>query len=228
MRTLSVSLRWMPGLVLLASCTSPPTPPTVDESSKRPVNSAMAVELQVCRNDLYNTRLMAAESGRLADSTAATLASLAARQQVLAALQSPALESSPDTARASTATSQPNTLYTVHFEFGSKRVEIPADVARPLTEQAKAAPLVLLRGRTDGATDSPSEARIARDRAVAVRDYLVAAGVDPSRIRTTHQPAGDHVADNDSPSGRQLNRRVEIELYRSLPVALGTGGAAQP
>ena len=39
---------------------------TVDESAKRPVNSAMAVELQVCRNDLHNTRIMAAESGRIA------------------------------------------------------------------------------------------------------------------------------------------------------------------
>lgn len=70
--------------------------------------------------------------------------------------------------------------------------------------------------------------RIARDRAAAVRDYLVAAGVDPARIRATYQPAGDHIADNVSASGRHLNRRVEIEMYRALPVALTTAAVAQP
>jgi outer membrane protein OmpA-like peptidoglycan-associated protein len=61
-----------------------------------------------------------------------------------------------------------------------------------------------------------------------VRDYLVAAGVDPARIRATYQPAGDHVADNASAGGRGLNRRVEVELYRALPVALSATAVAQP
>ena len=65
--------------VLLSACSSPPKPPTVDESNRRPVNSRMAVELQTCRNDLTNTRLLTDETGRLADSTAATLAQLNAR-----------------------------------------------------------------------------------------------------------------------------------------------------
>jgi outer membrane protein OmpA-like peptidoglycan-associated protein len=208
----------IPWLLLLASCSSPPKPPTVDESQRRPVNSQMAVELQVCRSDLQNTRLLAAESGRLAESTTATLANLAARQQIIAAMQAPADKPPPA-----------NSVFTVWFEFGSTRVAIPADVATPLIADAKAAPLVLLRGRTDGSSDALVESRIARDRANAVRDYLVAAGVDPARIRTTYQPVGDHVADNGSDSGRSLNRRVEIELYRALPVGMpGAPPAAQP
>lgn len=221
---LSSPLLHLSWLALLTACSSPPQPPTVDESVRRPVNSAMAVELQVCRNDLHNTRLMATESGRLAETSAATLANLATRQQLLAALQAPA---TPSPAQAERAAVPSNTLYSVRFEFGSARVEIPADVARTLVDQAKTAPLVVLRGRTDGASDTPPEARIARERAAAVRDWLVAAGVEPTRIRTTYQPAGDHVADNDTLGGRQLNRRVEIELYRTLPVALTTG-ATQP
>ncbi len=200
---------FLPWLLLLASCSSPPKPPTVDETQKRPVNSQMAVELQVCKNDLQNTRLLATESGRLAESTAATLAHVAARQQLLYAMRAP----TDQEAKA-------NSVFTVRFGFGSTRVAIPPDVAPTLIEDAKAAPLVLLRGRTDGTSDAPTESRIARDRAAAVRDYLVAAGVDPTRIRATYQPAGDHVADNTSAGGRGLNRRVEIELYRALPVAL--------
>ena len=202
----------IPWLLLLSSCSSPPKPPTVDESSKRPANSAMAVELQVCKGDLQNTRILATESGRLAESNAATLERLAARQQALAAMQTPPA----------------NSVFSVRFEFGSTRVVVPADAASALIEDARSAPLVLLRGRTDGATDAPGESRIARDRANAVREYLVGAGVDPARIRATYQPAGDHAADNTSPSGKGMNRRVEIEVYRALPVAMSSSAAAMP
>lgn len=191
----------------LAACSSPPKPPTVDESQKRPANAQMAVELQVCKNDLQNTRILATESSRLAETTAATLAHMAARQQLLASIQEKAAA---------------NSLRIVHFAFNSTQVFIPTAEASVLVAEAKAAPLVLLRGRTDGTADSSAESRIAQARANAVRDYLVASGVDPTRIRTTHQPSGDHLADNRNPQGRSLNRRVEIEMYRTLPIAQQT------
>jgi len=213
------AIPYLPWLLILASCSSPPKPPTVDESQRRPVNSQMGVELQVCKNDLQNTRLLATESGRLAESTAATLANMAARQQLLAAMLAPAV---PRALSQTQIQSQPNSVVTVRFEFGSTRFAIPTDIAATLIADAKVAPLVLLRGRTDGTSDAPAESRIARDRAGAVRDYLVSAGVDPARIRATYQPAGDHVTENASASGRGLNRRVEIELYRALPVAMAS------
>ena len=188
----------------LVACSSPPKPPTVDETQKRPANAQMAVELQVCKNDLQNTRILATESSRLAETTAATLAHMAARQQLLASIQE------------KTAA---NSLRIVHFAFNSTQVSIPTAEASALVEEAKVAPLVLLRGRTDGTADSSAESRVAQARANAVRDYLVAYGVDPTRIRTTHQPSGDHLADNRNPQGRSLNRRVEIEVYRALPIA---------
>jgi outer membrane protein OmpA-like peptidoglycan-associated protein len=196
-------------LTLLTSCSSPPKPPTVDESQKRAINSATAVELQACTHELHNTRLLASESSRLAESNAAALSSIAARQNLLASLQ-----------RDQERQDRSNTFFTIHFDLGSSRVDIPTEQARRLLDAAKTAPLVMLRGRTDGVADSTVESRVARDRAAAVRDYLVAAGVDPARIRATYQPVGDHVADNAGPSGRALNRRVEVEIYRALPVAM--------
>jgi outer membrane protein OmpA-like peptidoglycan-associated protein len=198
---------------LLSACSAPPKPPTVDESQKRPANAQMAVELQVCKNDLQNTRILANESNRLAETTVATLAHMAARQQLLASLQEKAMA---------------NRVHTVHFAFNSTRVLIPTAEAAALVDESKAAPLVLLRGRTDGLSDSSAESRIAQARANAVRDYLIAAGVDPSRIRSTHQPSGDHVADNRSPQGRHLNRRVEIEVYRALPTPTQASATPQP
>jgi outer membrane protein OmpA-like peptidoglycan-associated protein len=205
----------LPGLLtlLLGACSAPPKPPAVDESQKRPANAQMAVELQVCKNDLQNTRILAAESGRLAENTAATLAHLAARQQLMGKLQERAMA---------------NSVHTVYFAFNSAQVDIPVDAASALLEDAKAAPLVLLRGHTDGSGDAPTESRMAHARASAVRDYLIASGVDPTRIRSTHQPSGDHVANNHNPQGRSLNRRVEIEVYRTLPVAQPTSPLPQP
>jgi len=201
-------------LALLASCGSAPKPPTVDETRKRPANTATAVELQVCRSDLQNTRLLANETGRLAETTAATLVSLSARQQALAHLQA-----------ADAHQPQGNSVYSLRFGFGSSRLEMAPDVAKLLVDEAKTAPLVMLRGRTDGTRDSAAENRVARERAAAVRDFLIAAGVEPSRIRATYQPVGDPVADNGDATGRALNRRVEIEIYRTLPVALTTAAA---
>ena len=207
------ALPLIPMMLVLGSCGSPPKPPTVDESLKRPANSAMAVELQVCKSDLQNTRIVATESGRLAETAAATLERVSARQQVIVAMAS---------------APQANSVFTIRFDFGSTRVVVPADSASALIDNARAAPLVLLRGRTDGAIDSTTESRIARERAAAVRDYLVGAGVDPARIRATYQPVGDFAADNSSLAGRGMNRRVEIEVYRSLPVAMSATLAALP
>jgi hypothetical protein len=211
MRTLpfpSCPTSWLLLLTLLGSCSTPPKPPTVDESTRRPANSAQAVELQVCKNDLANTRILATESGRLAESTAATLERLVARPKtVVPTLAAPA----PPLA---------NTVYTVHFDFASAQAVVPADSATALIAEARTAPLIVLRSRTDGSTDTLAESRIARERAATVRDYLVSAGVDPARIRATYQPVGDRVADNTDPKGRALNRRVEIEVYRTLPVAM--------
>jgi outer membrane protein OmpA-like peptidoglycan-associated protein len=213
----------IPWLLLLGSCGSPPKPPTVDESQKRPVNTAMAVELQICKNDLQNTRILATESGRTAESATATLQQLAARQQAIASLQAHAIEP------------QANSVFTVRFEFGSATVAIPTEMSAALVEEARSAPLVVLKGRTDGTTDNAVESRIARERAAAVRDYLVMAGVDAARVRATYQPAGDHAAENTGVTGRAMNRRVEIEVYRAAPVAVGaaaglagSAGSAQP
>ena len=196
----------------LGSCSSPPKPPTVDESLKRPANAAVAIELQVCKGELQNTRILASEASRLADSASHSAAEMAARL---------ALQQYASAARTAAEADAANTVYTVLFAFGSARVTVPEAVSAMLVEQARAAALVMLRGRTDGTMEAPAESRIARDRAAAVRAYLVQSGVEPARIRTTWQPVGDHSADNSTPGGRDLNRRVEVELYRVPPQAMG-------
>ena len=95
MRTRIALTPFVPWLFALASCSSPPKPPTVDESQRRPVNAQTAVELQVCKNDLHNTRLLATESGRLAESTGVRTSSACYRTFILAMDRSPGFGSTP-------------------------------------------------------------------------------------------------------------------------------------
>jgi outer membrane protein OmpA-like peptidoglycan-associated protein len=191
---------------LLSSCTTHSAPPAVDASAKRPANSRDAVELQACRHAVHNTRLLASESARLADATGEAL-ERCARPRVQAEPVSPAPPAG-------------NSVFTIHFAFAKSEVVLPRDTLRLLLSAAHTAPLIHVRGRTDGAVDSPGESRIARERAMAVKSLLVQAGVDPARIRATYQPIGDPVADNATAAGQARNRRVEVEIYRSLPVDL--------
>jgi outer membrane protein OmpA-like peptidoglycan-associated protein len=205
---------WLPWLLLVSSCSSPPKPPTVDESRRRPVNTAMAVELQECRSDLENTRILAAESVRSAEASSHAVDRMVQQQQLLVR----GIEAN--------AAVQRNLLVPVLFAFGSTQVNVPDADATRIVDEARGAPLVVLRGRTDGTTESPAESAIARQRAAAVEAWLVQSGIDRARVRTTWQPVGDHAADNSTPGGRTLNRRVEIEIYRAAPVIAGTD--AQP
>jgi len=204
-------LPWLPWLLLVTSCSSPPKPPTVDESRRRPVNAAMAVDLQSCRSDLENTRILAKESVRSAEASSQAIARMVQQQQLLVR----GIETN--------AAAQRNLLVPVLFAFGSTQVNVPEADATRIVDEARTAPLVVLRGRTDGTAESPSESAIARQRAAAVEAWLVQSGVDRARIRTTWQPVGDHAADNSTPGGRTLNRRVEIEIYRAAPIVTAAG-----
>src|SRR5206468_6853643 len=137
---------------------------------------------------LQNARLVATESLQAARSTYAAAIQLAQREPQADA-------------------SQRNAVFTVRFAFGSARVSLSEAERSGLIAEARDAPLIVLRGRTDGTTDSVSDARVARERAGAMQALLVQGGIEPARIRTTWQPAGDHIADNATAQGRELNRR---------------------
>ena len=196
----------IPTLLTLSSCGSPPRPPRADESHKHSVNATASVELQVCSGELQNSRILVTEKSRDAQATRAAFFKLAALRQAR-----PARQLSVEDARS--------TVYTILFPFGSTRVDLPPAQVERLIGEARSAPLILLSGRTDGTRESPAESRIARQRSETIQSFLEAAGVAPSRIRATWQPVGDHAAENSSAGGRALNRRVEIEIYRSAPKA---------
>jgi hypothetical protein len=197
----------------------------------------MAVELQVCRSELQNTRILASEATRQADLTAAALADRTARERILAevnravapdrvtgASQTMSATAAPGEAPRSTA----NSVFTVGFMAGSNAVVVPVDIAAALYAEAKAAPLLVLRTlgptRSDDARESANAMRTARARLIAMRDDLVAAGAERSRIRVA-APGTEEAWANGAdqrpwkPAIPAQNGFVEIEVYRALPVA---------
>jgi len=71
---------------------------------------------------------------------------------------------------------------------------------------------VTVVGHTDSTGSDAINDPLSRERAAAVRDYLAARGVAPSRISTSGRGSHEPVASNDTDRGRAANRRVEIFL----------------
>lgn len=72
---------------------------------------------------------------------------------------------------------------------------------------------VMLSGYTDNAGDPEKNLILSRDRAAAVKAYLVNKGVDAGSIQSVGYGDKDPIAPNNTPAGRAKNRRVELELY---------------
>ena len=81
-----------------------------------------------------------------------------------------------------------------------------------------------VEGHTDSVGSAESNQTLSENRANAVRDYLVAQGVSSATI-TAHGFGEERpVASNDTDSGRQLNRRVELVVSGE---AIGTQSQPQ-
>ena len=194
------------GALLLTSCSTPPKPPSVDESTKRPVNARAAVDLKACQGDLSRATILVSEMARAG--VVATALNKAVPQPGAAMASVPASEAA-DTAG--------NLVAVVPFGMGSAAWSIEAADAAALVRRAKKAAVIMIRGRTDATGDSMQETALARRRAEAAAEFLQQAGVSKDKLRLTWQGAGDPLA-GLRPTDRSQSRRVEIEFYAAAPM----------
>lgn len=82
-----------------------------------------------------------------------------------------------------------------------------ADVLRQYPETT-----IQIAGHTDSQGNEIYNQQLSERRAQAVRTALVGMGVDPARITTIGYGESRPIAGNDTASGRQLNRRVEVRV----------------
>ena len=202
------------GALLLTSCSTPPKPPSVDESTKRPVNARAAVDLKACQGDLSRATILVSEM---------------ARAGVVATSLNKALPQ-PGAAMASVPTSEAadtagNLVAVVPFGMGSAAWSVEQADAAALVRRAKDAAVIMIRGRTDATGDSMQETALARRRAEAAAEFLQQAGVSKGKLRLTWQGAGDPVA-GLRPAERSQSRRVEIEFYTAAPMLVSLRSSA--
>lgn len=104
------------------------------------------------------------------------------------------------------------------FDTGKSKLKPEGDVAI-----AQLAPLLAAAGRqfqVSGHTDNVGSAelnwRLSLDRAMSVMWRMIESGYTPERLSSAGFAFYQPVATNDTPEGRQLNRRVEIVLVPNL------------
>jgi len=93
---------------------------------------------------------------------------------------------------------------------------------------------IVVEGHTDSRGSEQYNEQLSEDRADAVRDALVDAGIASTRIEARGLGESYPVASNDSAGGRQLNRRVEIVIsddggeFRTPPRVAARVGEVDP
>ncbi|SCZ53257.1 OmpA family protein [Thiohalomonas denitrificans] len=72
--------------------------------------------------------------------------------------------------------------------------------------------VLVVEGHTDGLANTNYNRMLSKGRAYAVKQALVAQGIDPDRIISRGYGEARPIANNRTESGRQLNRRVDLVI----------------
>lgn len=119
----------------------------------------------------------------------------------------------PDAKPADKIALNENRKLNVYFNTNSA-VPKSLDDVQYLEQLMKSSPTmkVEISGHTDNTGTAEYNLTLSKRRAAAIKKYLVASGIDESRITTIGYGLEKPVADNNSREGRQLNRRTEFKI----------------
>ncbi len=84
------------------------------------------------------------------------------------------------------------------------------EIAQAIVDNAKMQ--ISIEGHTDSSGSDAFNQRLSQKRAEAVRDYLIARGVEATRLKAVGYGESQPIAPNDTEEGREKNRRVEFNI----------------
>lgn len=102
----------------------------------------------------------------------------------------------------------------VNFGFGSSKFEPTKEARQALVAAGKKAKRVNVRGHADNSGATEINRRVALERALAAKRYLIAQGVDKDKVFAFSHGSADPVGDNSTAEGRAKNRRVDVEFVK--------------
>ena len=106
----------------------------------------------------------------------------------------------------------------VYFDTGKASIQkrsnaLLDNIAQVLTVHPEI-PLVQIEGHTDTVGTPEKNKKLSQDRADSVRAYLVKKGVAEARLRAVGFGQEKPAQSNDTPAGREVNRRVEFNILK--------------
>lgn len=108
-------------------------------------------------------------------------------------------------------------LLDVQFETGKSTLDASSfkvlDEFYDMLDQKKDM-TVEIGGHTDNVGDDASNLTLSQNRANIVREYLIKKGIAPNRIIAKGYGETEPIASNDTPEGRQKNRRTEVKIVQ--------------
>ena len=104
----------------------------------------------------------------------------------------------------------------VMFDTGKASIKVDShqllkDVAEVMANH-KNIKKIRVEGHTDSVGKDKSNKKLSENRAKAVKDFLVSAGVDAGRLESQGFGEERPVATNDTDEGKEKNRRVEFNI----------------
>lgn len=177
-------------LVLIAGCSSSiPEPPTVDGSEKISINSKNTNEYLALKADLEQLKTEVA----LQPKVVTVIAEKEENEEV---------DNKPSS----------RTIF-VTFPYNNSTLNLSSEKKAELLPFIHEAKRIELRGRTDGKRATTGDEKVALNRALSAKRYLIGQGVPAQIISINYLSASDYLNENLSARNRQENRRVEIELF---------------
>jgi outer membrane protein OmpA-like peptidoglycan-associated protein len=110
----------------------------------------------------------------------------------------------------------------VFFATGGRTIVRPDDGLQRLEIEATGAQEIRIAGYTDNVGPDTVNAKLAQSRAEAIRTLMLKRGVPPERIVVTWSAGGRDIADNNTETGRAMNRRVEVLFVKAAKTAAST------
>ena len=116
---------------------------------------------------------------------------------------------------ATPSASTPVVLKNIFFETGSAKL-----LSTSINELKRLEQLLIdnpqmniqINGHTDNVGSATSNQKLSEGRAKAVYDYLIEAGIPNSRLKFVGFGQSQPIASNETPEGRQQNRRTEFQI----------------